>query len=104
PMQLNRVWHPEVPWRYEIIDGFHRYEAAKAEGVTELLCQVVEIGIREARYARIQACVGKPSEITRARALHELRLAFIADMRALTGDPPSLMQPIFGEVAHVHPR
>lgn len=104
PMQLNRVWQPEAPWRYEIIDGFHRYEAAKAEGVKELLCQVVEIGIREARYARIQACVGKPAEITRARALHELRLAFIADMQTLIGDPSTLMEPILGEDGQVHAR
>lgn len=104
PMQLNRVWQAEVPWRYEIIDGFHRYEAAKAEGVTELLCQVVEIGLREARYARIQACVGKPAEITRARALHELRLAFIADMHTLIGDPPTLLEPILGEDGQVHAR
>ncbi len=104
PMQLNRVWRPEVLWRYEIIDGFHRYEAAKAEGVTELLCQVVEISVREARYARIQACVGKPAEITRARALHELRLAFIADMQSLIGDPPTLLEPILGEDGQVHVR
>ncbi len=104
PMQLNRVWQPDTPWRYEIIDGFHRYEAAKAEGVKELLCQVVEIGVREARYARIQACVGKPAEITRSRALHELRLAFIADMQALIGDPSTLMEPILGEDGQVHAR
>jgi hypothetical protein len=104
PMQLNRVWQPEARCRYEIIDGFHRYEAAKAEGVTELLCQVVELGIREARYARIQACVGKPAEITRTRALHELRLAFIADMQALIGDPPTLLEPVLGEDGQVHAR
>ncbi|HEY7127248.1 MAG TPA: ParB/RepB/Spo0J family partition protein [Ktedonobacterales bacterium] len=104
PMQLNRVWQPEAPWRYEIIDGFHRFEAAKAEGVIELLCQVVEIGLREARYARIQACVGKPAEITRARALQELRLAYIADMRALIGNPLTLMEPVLGEDGQVHAR
>lgn len=104
PMQLNRVWQPGALWRYEIIDGFHRYEAAKAEGVTELLCQVVEIGNREARYARIQACVGKPAEVTRSRALHELRLAFIADMRTELGEPSILMEPVLGEDGQVHAR
>ena len=104
PMQLNRVWQPGAIWRYEVIDGFHRYEAAKAEGVTELLCQVVELEVREARYARIQACVGKPAEITRTRALHELRLAFIADMQTLIGNPPNLLEPVLGEDGQVHAR
>jgi hypothetical protein len=104
PMQLNRVWQPDVPWRYEIIDGFHRYEAAKAEGVPELLCQVVELGIQEARYDRIQACVGKPAELTRARALQELRLAFILDMHSLIGSPTLLYEPILGEDGRIHAR
>ncbi len=104
PMHLNRVWHPETTWRYEVIDGFHRYEAAKAEGVTSLLCQVVELEAREARYARIQACVGKPAEITRDRALRELRLAFVSDMRALLGTPDGLYEPILGEEGQVEAR
>jgi hypothetical protein len=103
-MQLNRVWQPDVAWRYEIIDGFHRYEAAKAEGITELLCQVVELGTREARYDRIQACVGKPAELTRARALQELRLAFIIDMHGLIGSPDRLYEPILGEDGRFHAR
>lgn len=104
PMQLNRVWQPEASWRYEVIDGFHRYEAAKAEGVSELLCQVVELGVREARYDRIQACVGKPAELTRARALQELRLAFISDMHGLIGNPEQLYEPILGEDGRIHAR
>jgi hypothetical protein len=104
PMHLNRVWQPEATWRYEIIDGFHRYEAAKAEGIPTLLCQVVEIQAREARYARIQACVGKPAEITRERALRELRLAFVSDMHAVIGDPEVLYEPILGEDGQVHAR
>ena len=104
PMQLNRVWQPDVSWRYEVIDGFHRYEAAKAEGVPELLCQVVELGIQEARYDRIQACVGKPAELTRARALQELRLAFILDMHVLIGSPTLLYEPILGEDGRIHAR
>jgi hypothetical protein len=104
PMQLNRVWQPDVAWRYEVIDGFHRYEAAKAEGIPELLCQVVELGTREARYDRIQACVGKPADLTRARALQELRLAFITDMHGLIGSPDHLYEPILGEDGHIHAR
>ncbi len=104
PIQLNRIWSPDATWRYEVIDGFHRYEAAKAEGITTLLCQVVELETREARYARIQACVGKPAEITRARALQELRLAFISDMEAVIGNPEVLYEPILGEDGQVHAR
>src|SRR5579885_1594194 len=104
PMHLNRVWQPETSWHYEVIDGFHRYEAAKAEGVASLLCQVVELGAREARYARIQACVGKPAEITRERALRELRLAFISDMRVVIGNPEVLYEPILGEDGQVQAR
>lgn len=104
PMHLNRVWQPETPWRYEIIDGFHRYEAAKAEGVASLLCQVVDLETQEARYARIQACVGKSSEVTRERALRELRLAFISDMRAVIGSPELLDEPLLGEDGQVQTR
>src|SRR5579871_15368 len=104
PIQLNRIWSPDTTWRYEVIDGFHRYEAAKAEGITTLLCQVVELDTREARYARIQACVGKPAEITQARALQELRLAFISDMEAVIGSPEVLYEPILGEDGQVHTR
>jgi hypothetical protein len=103
-MQVNRVWQPEASWHYEIIDGFHRYEAAKAEGVPSLLCQVVELEVQEARYARIQACVGKPSEVTRERALRELRLAFISDMRAKIGSPDLLYEPVLGEEGQVQAR
>ncbi|HEY7348330.1 MAG TPA: ParB/RepB/Spo0J family partition protein [Ktedonobacterales bacterium] len=104
PMHLNRVWQPEVSWRYEVIDGFHRYEAAKAEGVASLLCQVVEIEAQQARYARIQACVGKPAEVTRERALRELRLAFISDMRGVIGSPALLYEPILSEEGQVQAR
>ncbi|HEU5379102.1 MAG TPA: ParB N-terminal domain-containing protein [Ktedonobacteraceae bacterium] len=104
PMHLNRIWQPESAWRYEVIDGFHRYEAAKAEGVPALLCQVVEINAQEARYARIQACVGKPSEVTRERALRELRLAFINDMRSVIGNPAVLYEPLLGEDGRVQAR
>ncbi len=104
PMHLNRVWQPQATWRYEVIDGFHRYEAARAEGLPSLLCQVVELEAREARYARIQACVGKPAEITRNRALRELRLAFVSDMRALLGSSDVLSEPILGEEGQVQAR
>jgi hypothetical protein len=104
PIQLNRIWQEDATWQYEIIDGFHRYEAAKAERITVLLCQVVELEEREARYARIHACVSKPPEVTRERALRELRLAFVQDLRAALGNPEILYEPILGEDGQVHPR
>lgn len=104
PIQLNRLWRPDATWHYEVIDGFHRYEAAKAEGLTTLLCQVVERTARDARYARIQACIGKPAHVTMERALQELRRAFIEDMRAVIGSPEALYEPIIGEDGEVHAR
>lgn len=104
PIQLNRIWEPDATWRYEIIDGFHRYEAAKAEGLTSLLCQVVELEKREARYARIHACVHKPSTVTNERALRELRLAFVTDLQEAIGHPKVLYEPILGEDGEVHAR
>ncbi len=104
PIQLNRVWQEDATWQYEIIDGFHRYAAAKAEGITALLCQVVELEEREARYARIHACVSKPPEVTRERALRELRLAFVQDLREAVGNPEVLYEPVLGEDGQVHPR
>lgn len=104
PIQVNRLWQEDATWHYEVIDGFHRYEAAKAEQVTALLCQVIEVDERTARYARIQACLGKPSAVTGERALLELRHAFVADMQALIGNPDVLFEPVLGEDGQVQAR
>lgn len=104
PIQLNRIWQEDATWQYEIVDGFHRYEAAKAEGLTALVCQVVEMEEREARYARIHACVSKPPTVTQERALRELRLAFVQDLREAIGNPEVLYEPMLGEDGQVHPR
>lgn len=104
PIQVNRLWHPDATWHYEIIDGFHRFEAAKAEGRTSLYCQVVELKERPARYARIHACIGKPSHVTNERALQELRRAFVEDLRAALGHPEHLFEPILGEDGQLHAR
>ncbi|SRR5579871_2591592 len=103
-IQVNRLWQEDATWHYEVIDGFHRYEAAKAEHQEALLCQVLEVDERTARYARIQACLGKPSAITGARALRELRHAFVADMQALIGNPDVLFEPVLGEDGQVQAR
>lgn len=104
PIQLNRVWQADATWYHEVVDGFHRYEAAKAEHLESLLCQVVELDDRAARYARIRACLGKPSAVTGQRALLELQQAFIDDMRALIGDPEVLYEPILGEDGQLQAR
>lgn len=104
PIQVNRVWQEDATWHYEIIDGFHRYEAAKAEHVDVLNCQVVEVDERTARYARIQACMGKPSTVTSQRALLELQRAFVTDMQTLIGNPEVLYEPIVGEDGQVQAR
>ena len=104
PIQINRLWHADATWHYEIIDGFHRFEAAKAEGRTPLYCQVVELEERQARYARIHACIGKPSQVTNERALQELRRAFVEDLRAALGHPEHLFEPILGEDGQLHAR
>lgn len=104
PIQLNRVWHEDTTKHYEIIDGFHRYEAAKAEHIDVLRCQVVEKEERDARLARIQACLFKPSAVTGERALLELRKAFVADMQTLIGQPAALYEPILGEDGQVQAR
>jgi len=104
PIQVNRLWHADATWHYEIIDGFHRFEAVKAEGLTSLCCQVVELEERQARYARIHACIGKPSQVTNERALQELRRAFVTDLRAALGSPEPLYEPVLGEDGQPHAR
>ncbi|HEY7413758.1 MAG TPA: ParB/RepB/Spo0J family partition protein [Ktedonobacteraceae bacterium] len=103
-IQVNRLWQEDATWHYEVIDGFHRYEAAKTEQLESLLCQVIEVDERTARYARIQACLGKPSAVTGARALLELRHAFVADMQVLIGNPDVLFEPVLGEDGQVQAR
>jgi len=104
PIQVNRIWQEDATWHYEIIDGFHRFEAAKAEYLPALLCQVVELDERTARYARIQACLGKPSQVTRERALLELQQAFVTDMHTLIGAPEILYEPMLGKDGQVQTR
>ncbi|HLW00384.1 MAG TPA: hypothetical protein VKT82_17085 [Ktedonobacterales bacterium] len=104
PIQLNRVWQTDATWHHEVVDGFHRYKAAKAEHLESLLCQVVELDDHTARYARIRACLGKPSVVTGQRALLELQQAFVDDMRALIGDPEVLYEPILGENGQIQAR
>ena len=104
PIRLNRVWLEDATWRYEIIDGFHRFEASRAENMEALVCQVEELSERAARYERIRACIGKPSEVTIQRAQRELKGAFIEDVLAHVGHPDPLYEPVLGEDGQVHAR
>ncbi len=86
-----------VDGQYEIIDGFHRYDAAKSEGITTILCQVVSYDERTARYSRIQACTGKPAKVTYERAKIELRRAFASEIRGRLGIGTIIYEPILTE-------
>lgn len=104
PIRLNRPQQPDATWHYEILDGFHRFEASKAEHLQALLCQIEKHEERDARYERIRACIGKPAEITIQRAQRELKGAFIDDMLTQVGHPNLLNEPILGEDGLVHAR
>jgi hypothetical protein len=104
PIRLNRVWQEDASWHYQIIDGFHRFEASRTEHVEALLCQVEELSERAARYERIRACIGKSAEVTIQRAQRELKGAFVDDMLAHIGHPDPLYEPTLGEDGLVHAR
>jgi hypothetical protein len=104
PIRLNRPRQPAANWSYEILDGFHRFAASKAEHLEALLCQIEDHEERAARYERIRACIGKPAEVTIQRAQRELKGAFIDDMLAQVGHPNPLYEPILGEDGLVHAR
>jgi hypothetical protein len=94
---LGRSNVPRLP-------DFHRYEASRAEHLEALLCQVEELDERAARYERIRACIGKPSEVTIQRAQRELKGAFIADVFTQVGQPDPLYEPMLGEDGQVSAR
>ena len=103
-IKLNLIGPEDDTHHYEVIDGFHRLAAAKAEHIDALLCQVVKLEEKDARDQRIQACIGKPSAVTAERALLELRSAFVEDMQDLIGQPGVLYEPILGEDGQVQAR
>ena len=66
----------------EIIDGMHRLEALRLEGVTSHSAKVREYSRQDAFYARIATSLGKPNELFRQRAERALREGFIRDVAA----------------------
>lgn len=66
----------------EIIDGMHRLEALRLEGITTHSAKVREYSPQDAFYARIATSIGKPNELFRQRAERALREGFVRDVAA----------------------
>ena len=81
-LSLNRVRHENGTFDLEIIDGMHRLEALRLEGVVEHSAKVREYSLQDAFYARIATSLGKPNELFRQRAERALREGFIRDVAA----------------------
>jgi len=90
-LSLNRIRHAdgasslddmETQETLEIIDGMHRLEALRLEGVTAHSAKVREYSPQDAFYARIATSLGKPNELFRQRAERALREGFVRDVAA----------------------
>jgi hypothetical protein len=81
-LSLNRVRHENGTFDLEIIDGMHRLEALRLEGVVEHSAKVREYSLQDAFYARIAISLGKPNELFRQRAERALREGFTRDVAA----------------------
>ena len=67
-LSLNRKQLADGTTELEIIDGMHRLEALRLEGVTQHSAKVREYAPQDAFYARIATSLGKPNELFRQRA------------------------------------
>jgi hypothetical protein len=81
-LSLNRVRHADGSVELEVIDGMHRLEALRLEGVEEHSAKVREYSTQDALYARIATSLGRPHELFRQRAERALREGFIRDVAA----------------------
>ena len=81
-LSLNRVHRSDGSVGLEIIDGMHRLEALRQEGVAEYSAKVREYASQDAFYARIATSIGKPNDLFRQRAEQALREGFIRDLAA----------------------
>jgi hypothetical protein len=81
-LSLNRFQQSDGTVGLEIIDGMHRLEALRLEGVTSHSAKVREYSPLDAFYARIATSLGKPNELFRQRAERALREGFIRDVAA----------------------
>ena len=81
-LSLNRFRQGDGTVGLGIIDGMHRLEALRLEGVTSHTAKVREYSLQDAFYARIATSLGKPNELFRQRAERALREGFIRDVAA----------------------
>jgi hypothetical protein len=79
-LSLNRVPLADGASALDIIDGMHRLEALRLEGVTTHSAKVRAYSPQDAFYARIATCLGKPNELFRQRAERALREGFVRDV------------------------
>jgi ParB-like chromosome segregation protein Spo0J len=76
-LSLNRLRLADGASGLEIIDGMHRLEALRLEGVTTHSAKVRAYSPQDAFYARIATSIGKPNELFRQRAERALREGFV---------------------------
>lgn len=81
-LSLNRLRLADGATDLEIIDGMHRLEALRLEGITTHSAKVREYSPQDAFYARIATSIGKPNELFRLRAERALREGFVQDVAA----------------------
>jgi hypothetical protein len=81
-LSLNRLHLSDGTVGMEIIDGMHRLEALRQEGVAQYSAKVREYSPQDAFYARIATSIGKPNELFRQRAEKALCEGFVRDLAA----------------------
>ena len=79
-LSLNRMRLADGASGLEVIDGSHRLEALRLEGVTTHSAKVRVYRPHDAFYARIATSIGKPNELFRQRAERALREGFVHDV------------------------
>ena len=79
-LSLNRIRLADGASGLDIIDGMHRLEALRLEGVTTHSAKVRVYGPQDAFYARIATSLGKPNDLFRQRAERALREGFVQDV------------------------
>jgi len=79
-LSLNRLRLADGASSLDIIDGMHRLEALRLEGVTTHSAKVRVYSPQDAFYARIATSLGKPNDLFRQRAERALREGFVQDV------------------------
>jgi hypothetical protein len=79
-LSLNRMLLSDGASGLDVIDGSHRLEALRLEGVTTHSAKVRVYSPHDAFYARIATSIGKPNDLFRQRAERALREGFVQDV------------------------